>query len=116
FYWMQLPNLRTRTLNWPVLRESQAVALSLPNTGMVPTIDIGDDNDLHPKNKRPMAERMADLVLAEQYGKPTWPGCPVYEQSQVEGETIRLTFGNTGAQLRTSDGEAPRSFALAGED
>jgi hypothetical protein len=116
FYWIQLPNLRTPRLNWPPVRESQMEALRVPHTAMIPSIDIGDDGNLHPKNKQPFGERMADLVLGKQYGKNTWAGYPTFESMKVEGGAVRIKFRDVGKSLKTSDGEPPNAFAVAGED
>ena len=45
------------------------MALSLPNTGMVVTMDIGDVNDVHPKNKQEVGRRLALWALAKTYGQ-----------------------------------------------
>ena len=116
FYWIQLPNLKNPRLNWPTVRESQADALRVSHTGMIPTIDIGDDGDLHPKDKRAFGDRMADLILARQYGKPTPANFPELESAKPEGGTLRVTFRNAGKALKTTDGQAPRAFAIAGDD
>jgi sialate O-acetylesterase len=116
FYWIQLPNLRTPRLNWPPVRESQMEALRVPHTAMMPSIDIGDDGNLHPKNKQVFGERMADLVLGKQYGKNTWDGYPTLESAKVEGNALRIRFKDVGKGLKTNDGKAPNAFALAGDD
>ena len=116
FYWIQLPNLKNPRLNWSVVRESQAVSLRVPYTGMIPTIDIGDDGDLHPKDKRAFGQRMADLVLAQQYGRAIPASYPEPESVTPDGDALRVTFRNAGAALKTTDGQPPRAFAIAGED
>jgi sialate O-acetylesterase len=116
FYWIQLPNLKNPRLNWPTVRESQADALRLPHTGMITSIDIGDDGDLHPKDKRAFGERTADVILARQYGKPTPATFPELESATPENGTLRVTFRNAGKALKTTDGQPPRGFAIAGED
>lgn len=116
FYWIQLPNLRTPKLHWPEVRESQAVAQSIPNSGMIPSIDIGDDNNLHPKNKRLFGERAADVVLTKQYGKSLWAGAPQFESAAIEGKSIRVKLKDAGKGLKTTDGKAPNAFQVAGKD
>jgi sialate O-acetylesterase len=115
FFWVQLPNLRNKP-TWAIVRESQAEALRLPHTGMIPTIDIGQEDQLHPKNKADFANRLADLVLARQYGKPTWTGAPTFKKFEVEGDAMRLHFLHADEGLRTQDGQQPRGFEVAGED
>lgn len=115
FFWVQLPNLRNKP-TWPVVRESQAEALRLPHTGMIPTIDIGQEDQLHPKNKAEFANRLADLILAQQYGKNTWAGAAVFKESAVEGAALRLRFLHAEQGLKTSDGQKPRGFEIGGAD
>jgi len=115
FFWVQLPNLRNKP-TWPVVRESQAEALRLPHTGMIPTIDIGQEDQLHPKNKADFANRLADLVLARHYGRATWPGAPVFQKFEIAGSAMRLHFSSTGEGLKTNDGQKPRGFEVAGAD
>ncbi len=115
FFFVQLPNLRNKP-TWPVVRESQAAALRLPHTGMIPTIDIGQEDQLHPKNKADFANRLADLVLARQYGRSTWPGAPEFKDFKTEGDTLHLRFVHADQGLKTNDGQRPRGFEIAGED
>jgi sialate O-acetylesterase len=49
---------------WIKQREAQSTVLSLPNTGMVITYDIGDAYDIHPKNKKEFAHRLVLKALA----------------------------------------------------
>lgn len=114
FYWVQLPNLRKKEL-WPVLRESQAEALKLPATGMIPTIDIGQEAQLHPLNKQQFGDRLANLVLSRSYQKDTWAGAPTYEGAAIKGDRIQISLRD-GKGLKTSDGQAPKAFFVAGAD
>ena len=114
FYWVQLPNLRKKEL-WPTLRESQAEALKLPATGMIPTIDIGQEAQLHPANKQQFGERLANLVLGRSYQKDTWTGVPTYEKIVVKGPAIEISLRDAKG-LKTSDGQPPKAFAVAGAD
>lgn len=116
FYWVQLPNLANPRLNWPVVRESQAEAQRLPHTGMIPAIDVGDDGDLHPKVKRPLADRVANFVLAGQYGMGSPAECATFASLKNEGASLRLSFNGTGKALRTTDDKLPRAFKVAAED
>jgi sialate O-acetylesterase len=114
FYWVQLPTLRDKPL-WPIVRESQAAALRLPFTGMIPTIDIGQEARLHPTNKRAFGERLADLVLGLSYGRESWAGAPTFRGlERDESGSIRLLLENAEG-LKTTDGAKPAAFELAGK-
>ena len=64
--------------NNPMVREQQAKILSLPNTGMAVTIDIGDPTNVHPKNKEPLGDRLTKIALANVYGQKIEFSGPVY--------------------------------------
>ena len=82
------------------LREAQAfTASTVPNTGLAVAIDVGDPNDIHPTNKKPVGERLALIALAKEYGKSVVCSGPVYRQMQREGSAIRLSFDHTDGGL-----------------
>lgn len=91
FYSVQLAALKNISNN-PVVREQQSKILSLPNTGLVTTIDVGDPTNVHPKDKEPVAQRLANLALANVYGRNLETSGPVYAGMKIEGHTIRLKF------------------------
>lgn len=98
------------------LREAQTKTLALTNTGMILTSDLVDDiNDIHPKLKKEVGERLADLALAETYGqKNIAHKIPVYESMQVEKNKVRIYFTNTDNGLMS---KGPLTeFYVAGDD
>lgn len=100
-----------------LLREQQTRIAGYPNTGMVVIHDLVDNiNDIHPKMKKEVGERLAHLALSRTYGVSGLPiQYPQYESLQVEGDRIRVRFANAGAGLVTKGGE-PTEFYIAGED
>lgn len=114
FYYVQLPNLKNHP-QWPIVRESQAAALRLPHTGMITTLDIGESDHLHPQNKLAFGERLADLVLAREYGMPLTVDGPRLREARPEGATMRVLLDHA-VGLRTADGKSPLAFTVAGED
>ena len=73
FYLVQLPNFsggNPAGTDWARLREAQAQALSLPNTGMAVTIDIGDPDNIHPRNKQEVGRRLALIARHHLYNIP----------------------------------------------
>lgn len=99
--------------DWAELRESQAAALQLPNTGLAILIDTEPDGDLHPRNKKAAGERLARLALARDYEKPIAALGPAYRSMSIDRNTLRLTFDHAeGLTLR----EGGKGFALCGED
>jgi len=108
-----------RENNWAEIRESQAyVASTVPNTGLAVAIDIGDANDIHPKNKRDVGKRLAYWALANTYGKREMPfSGPVYKSLSIVDGAIRLDFDHDcgGLNAKSVDGVLS-GFAIAGED
>jgi sialate O-acetylesterase len=102
---------------WAELREAQSMALVLPNTGMATTIDIGDERDIHPKNKQDVAHRLALAATAIVYGEEISYHGPMYRSMRVEGNHIRIGYTGTGSGLLVKDKYGfVRGFEIAGED
>ncbi|TWT99723.1 hypothetical protein Pla108_06660 [Botrimarina colliarenosi] len=123
FYWVQLADFQKETAgpvegsDWAELREAQTMAAeSLANAGQAVIIDIGEANDIHPRNKRDVGLRLARLALGETYGLPIKAQSPRYESLAVEDGKATVTIADVGAGLKTFDGVEPRGFTVAGED
>jgi sialate O-acetylesterase len=122
FYWVQLADFKNEVpepgdAQWAELREAQTRTLSLPNTGEAVIIDIGESNDIHPKNKYDVAARLVRWALAKDYGIPNIePQSPLYRDMTVEGDKIKLTFDHVDGGLRTVDVSTVHGFAICGED
>ncbi len=122
FLWAQLPGFMDRQYlpsesQWAELRESQLQSLSVPNTGMAVTIDLGEWNDIHPDNKKDVGYRLALAADKIAYNEKdiVFSG-PIYQSSIVDGNKIILSFTNTGGGLISFDGEELSQFAIAGTD
>jgi sialate O-acetylesterase len=97
FLFVQLPGMGTeRGYNswlWPELRQVMANALSIPNTGMACTIDLGSPIDVHPKLKKPVGERLALAALGVAYDRDVeWRG-PTIQGTSQNGKTLFLDVG-----------------------
>jgi len=121
FLVVQLPNFmgaksEPSESNWAMLREAQSNALALPNTGIVVTVDIGEWNDIHPLDKKDVGDRLALAAQKIAYGDEhvIYSG-PLYQSMRIEGNTVVLTFTNTGGGLIAKGGEL-KCFAIAGSD
>ena len=121
FYFVQLANFMKREAepkesHWAELREAQFRTLRLKNTGMAVTIDIGDADDIHPKNKQEVGKRLAAIAEANTYNLPVVFSGPLYENYSIEGNKIRIKFQHTENGLKTNDGKALTGFSIAGTD
>ena len=143
FYFCQLANyLPKKDLPgdsaWAELRDAQSQTLSLPETGQAVLIDIGEEKDIHPRNKKDVGERLALIALANDYGKEIPFSGPVFKSARIAGGKILLTFTSTAGRLvaktlpatsdlrtvahetaplvRNSPGSELEGFALCGED
>jgi sialate O-acetylesterase len=119
FYFVQLANFgdenELNNRDWARLREAQAKALDLPNTGMAVTIDIGDAHNIHPRNKQELGRRLALLARADTYGIPPESSGPVFSSATREGSAMRVRFTHSGDELWARGGQAT-SLELAGAD
>jgi sialate O-acetylesterase len=97
------------------MREAQAKALAIPHTGMAVAIDIGDEKDIHPRNKLDVGKRLARQALVNTYGKPGTPSGPTFREASLRGDSIRVTFGHINGGLVARGGPLKR-FAIAGAD
>ncbi|HIJ74863.1 MAG TPA: sialate O-acetylesterase [Candidatus Hydrogenedentes bacterium] len=101
---------------WAELREAQLMTLALDNTGMAVTIDIGEANDIHPKNKQDVGERLALAALAKAYGKKVAYSGPLYKRMKIKGNEVVVSFTHTNRGLATKGGAPLKGFAIAGPD
>lgn len=100
---------------WPELREAQTMTLSLPNTGMATIIDIGEADDIHPRNKQDVGQRLALNALHIAYDQDLVYSGPMYASHEREGNSITISFDHVGGGLEARDGTL-KGFTIAGED
>jgi sialate O-acetylesterase len=99
---------------WPEVRDAQRRTLTLRNTGMAVTIDIGDPEDIHPKNKQEVGRRLALAARAIAFGEQIeWSG-PLYRQLTREDHALRVWFDH--AQGLAAKSGALTGFEIAGTD
>ena len=123
FYWVQLANFRQpdeipADSRWAEVREAQTKTLSLPFTGQAVTIDVGEANDIHPRDKQTVGERLALLALKNDYGKPeTIASGPTFKSLVKKEGKFVITFDNLGGGLVVRNKyRYINGFAVAGFD
>ena len=104
FYWVQLANYTAPPTSpdepgWAVIRQSQTAATTLPRTGQAVITDIGEADDIHPKNKWEVGRRLSLHALQDIYGKDVQASSPVATEARQTGRSLTVRFAETGAGL-----------------
>ncbi len=120
FYYAQIANYMDKQTGperseWAELREAQLESLSVEGTGMAVLIDVGEANDIHPKNKAEVGRRLALNALANTYGKSVEYSGPLYSGYKILNGGIRVEFTHAEG-LSTVDGGKVEGFYIAGPD
>lgn len=124
FYWVQLAGFMPKAAvppaadSWAELRESQSLTLSLRSTGQAITTDIGDANDIHPKNKQDVGKRLAAIALNKDYDRKdiVFSG-PVYKTANIQNDRVIISFDHVALGLRTTNKYGyVEGFTIAGEN
>jgi len=122
FYWVQLADFRAEQAqpgesDWAELRESQTKTQnSIKNGGQAVIIDLGEGKDIHPKNKRDVAERLARWALAKDYGFKLPYRSPEFKAAAFAGNKATVTLDTFGSSIQAFDVAEARGFAVCGED
>ena len=143
FYFCQLTSCKAKRPDpaesaWAELREAQAMTLKLPHTGQAVLIDIGEADDIHPRDKKDVGERLARIALAKDYGHPMPFSGPVFKAMTVADGKARLDFdpgadalvakplgptyllktetNQTAPLVRNSPGSELEGFSICGAD
>ena len=122
FYWVQLADFKPEQpvpgdSDWAELREAQTRTMSqLKNTGQAVITDLGEANDIHPKNKRDVAERLARWALVKDYGMKLPYRSPEFKSVELLPGKALVTVDCFGSGLRTVDVNEAKGFAVCGEN
>ncbi len=122
FLYVQLANYMERSVNpkqsdnWADFRDNQTTTLvRSPQTAMACTIDIGDGNDIHPKNKQEVGRRLYLAAKAKAYGSTQTYSGPLFKSAKVEGNSVRICFEFADKGLKIKGDEPIKGFALRDE-
>lgn len=112
----QLTAENPRPGTWPELREAQLLTTqTVPHTGMAVITDVGEEKDIHPRQKQPVGERLALTARALAYGEKIDYSGPLYSGMKTEGNRVVLSFKHTSGGLVAKDGKLT-GFTIAGAD
>ncbi len=121
FIIVQLPNFMASRPDpsdgwWARLREAQMkAAQNTPHTYYTVNYDLGEWNDIHPLNKKDVAERIWRSAANNIYGRKVEGHSPQFEKMEIKDNKVILTFSHVGKGLKCRDGKL-KHFAIAGED
>lgn len=121
FLFVQLANFmeaypEPRESNWAALRQSQLESLSVSNTGMAVTIDVGEWNDIHPLNKEAVGSRLALLARKMVYGeKKIDASGPIPNHSKFKTDKVVISFKNVGSGLMIRNGNDLKGFSISND-
>jgi sialate O-acetylesterase len=116
-FWYDQPD--STLADYAFFREAQEKISDLSNTAMVLTMDVGEAQNLHPKNKKPIGVRLAKTALNRDYGmlNISYKGPHLdYVNFDKKKATVHFQPETVKSGLSTNDGGAPKFFTLAGED
>lgn len=105
FLIVQLPDFGREggIFNFKRIREAQRAMLGLPAIGLAITINVGDPDDIHPKNKHDVGDRLARWALVDVYGKDgIVKSGPIVKDATLHGYTITVSFETFGSRLGNS--------------
>jgi hypothetical protein len=113
--------------NWQDIREQQEQLLTvenIPNIGMAVSIDTNEDPNnaddmirIHPKNKLPVGERLAQVALKRTYNMDIVGESPHISRYKISNDTVFLVFKNVGNGLKIKTGDTElKGFAMASAD
>ena len=116
FYFCQLPGVgpklaQPQESEWAELRESQSKALELPNTAEAVLIDLGESDEIHYRQKKPVGERLARIALSQVYGRNQVISGPIFESMRIHDSKIEILFTHAAGGL--SAHELPASYEVS---
>lgn len=122
FFFVQLANFmkpseKPEASSWAELREAQTMTLSLPNTGMATIIDIGEADDIHPRNKQDVGRRLALSALKVAFNMDVVDSGPTFKEMRIDGNKAILSYDDLGSGFYVKDKYGyVNGFAIAGKD
>jgi sialate O-acetylesterase len=115
FLYVQISSFRSTPAEvWGTIRDAQRRALSIANTAMAVSLDVGEPENVHPADKQAVASRVALAARSTVYGETVEHAGPLFRQATSEGSAMRVWFDHAGGL--TSHGGAAQGFEVAGED
>ena len=121
FLFVQLSNANARESEpsesaWSELREAQLLALEVPNTAMAVTIDLGEADDVHFKNKQEVGRRLSLSALKLAYGHDIGHSGLLYDSMEIRDGKAYISFKPGNSSPVIPDSGPLKGFAVARKD
>lgn len=122
FLWVQLANYKqpqapSAESNWAILRDSQSKTLKIPKTAQAVIIDIGEADNIHPKNKKDVGYRLSLGARKIAYNENIIYSGPTFKNQEILENKIVINFNHVGSGLKVNDKYGyVNGFAIAGSD
>lgn len=120
FIYVQLASMKRPgedgSYKWALLRDAQFQSLDIPFTAMVSAVDLGEENDLHPRNKADVGKRLALAARSIAYGEELVYTGPLFRSVKFTSSSAQISFTGTGSGLISKDASVLKGFSIAGND
>ena len=114
FLFVQISSADVPKEHWGIVRDAQRRALSLRNTAMAVSLDVGDQHNVHPPDKQTVAHRLALSAAALRYGSDVPYQGPLPREVSVQKQALQVWFDH--ANGLTTRGKPLEGFEVAGKD
>jgi sialate O-acetylesterase len=114
FLFVQISSFESPGEAWGMVRDAQRRTLSIENTAMAVSLDVGTPRNVHPPDKQTVSSRLALAARGLVYGENVEYAPPLFREATVEGAGIRVWFDN--ADELSTNGKLLEDFELAGSD
>lgn len=116
FLFVQISSFKSdSTEDWAVIREAQRRSLSVANSAMAVSIDVGDPDNVHPADKQTVGVRLALAARALAYREDIEYSGPLFRQTSAENNSLRIWFDHVADGL-SAKGGIPKGFEIAGDN
>ncbi len=119
FLFVQISSFNSPGEDWGEVRDAQRRTLSVANTAMAVTLDVGERDNVHPPDKQTVASRLALAARAMVYGEKIEYASPLYREATQEmlpdGTNGMRVWFDHGEGLHAGDGPV-QGFEIAGAD
>ncbi|XMO85800.1 sialate O-acetylesterase [Algibacter sp. AS12] len=116
FYYVQLTSREDRSA-WSEFRNAQRELLyEVPSCKMAVITDVGDRQDTHAKNKKPVGERLALLALGNAYKSVKGFESPIFDKVTFSKNTYSIHFKGEFKALKAKPSKEVIGFEISDDN